>query len=158
MVKKDYYYTLGLSNNASADEIKKAYRKLAMQYHPDRNYGKEEWAHDKFKDINEAFSVLGDPEKRKEYDHFGVIGNSGDIFSSQATRTAFEDLMNDFDGAGLGFDFLDTIFDGNFRGRGLAFHKYRMGFGGPGRSRYETQKGIDFEDLFGQIESPLDRR
>ena len=68
MANKDYYKILGLSNNASQDEIKKAYRKLAMQYHPDRNHGKEEWANEKFKEINEAFSVLGDPEKRRQYD------------------------------------------------------------------------------------------
>ena len=59
----NYYETLGLSNNASISEIKTAYRKLAMKYHPDRNNGNEEWAHDKFKNINEAFSVLGNPEK-----------------------------------------------------------------------------------------------
>jgi len=62
---KDYYRILGVPGNASDGEIKKAYRKLAMQYHPDRNPGKEEWANEKFKEINEAYGVLGDPQKRK---------------------------------------------------------------------------------------------
>ncbi|MBM4448971.1 MAG: J domain-containing protein, partial [Chloroflexi bacterium] len=62
---KDYYQILGVPRNASQDQIKKAYRKLAMQYHPDRNPGKEAWANDKFKEINEAFGVLGDPQKRQ---------------------------------------------------------------------------------------------
>jgi DnaJ-class molecular chaperone len=65
---KDYYGVLGVPRNASDGEIKKAYRKLAMQYHPDRNPGKEEWANEKFKEINEAYGVLGNPQKRKQYD------------------------------------------------------------------------------------------
>ena len=153
MTYKDYYKILGLSNNASTDEIKKAYRKLAMQYHPDRNHGKEEWANDKFKEINEAFSVLGDSKKRRQYDNFEAVGNIGDIFGSQATRTTFEDLMNDFDGAGLGFDFLDNIFDDNFKGRGFTFQTFRRRFNGAGATRFETQGGIDLEDLFEQEQS-----
>ena len=80
MAKKDYYQILGIGRDANERTIKKAYRQLAMQYHPDRNKGKEKWANEKFKDINEAFSVLGDPEKRKQYDCFGMVGNVGDIF------------------------------------------------------------------------------
>jgi len=148
MTYKDYYKILGLSNNASTDEIKKAYRKLAMQCHPDHNRGKEEWASDKFKEINEAFSVLGDPKKRRQYDNIGAVENIGDIFGSQATRTTFEDLMDDFDGAGLGFDFLDNIFGGNFRGTGFAFQRFRRGFDGPRSTIFETQEGISLEDLF----------
>jgi len=153
MAHKDYYKILGLSNNASTDEIKRAYRRLAMQYHPDRNHGKEEWANDKFKEINEAFSVLGDPKKRRQYDHFGAVGNLGDIFGSQATRTTFEDSMNDFGGAGLGFDFLDNIFDDNFKGKGFTFQTFRRRFNGAGATRFETQGGIDLEDLFEQKQS-----
>jgi len=83
---KDYYQILGVPRNSTNDEIKKAYRKLAMQYHPDRNPGKEEWANDKFKEINEAYAILGDPEKRSQYDQFGTVGNIGDIFGSPFTR------------------------------------------------------------------------
>jgi len=79
---KDYYQVLGVPRNASDEEIKKAYRKLAMQYHPDRNLGKEKWANEKFKEINEAYGVLGDPQKRRQYDQFGTVGNVGDIFGS----------------------------------------------------------------------------
>jgi curved DNA-binding protein len=154
MVHKDYYAILGLSNNASADAIKRAYRKLAMQYHPDRNNGREEWANDKFKEINEAFSVLGDPKKRIQYDHFGTVGNIGDIFGSQATRVTFEDLVKDFGEAGLGFDFLDNIFGDSFRGRRFAFQAFKKGFSESGGLRFETKGGINFEDLFEQVRSP----
>ena len=67
---KDYYEILGVPRDASEDQIKKAYRSLAMQYHPDKNPGKEEWANEKFKEINEAFAVLGNPDKRRQYDQF----------------------------------------------------------------------------------------
>jgi DnaJ-class molecular chaperone len=154
MAHKDYYRVLGLSNNASSEDIKKAYRKLAMQYHPDRNGGREEWANDKFKEINEAFSVLGDPNKRLQYDHFGTAGNIGDILVSQATRATFADLVEDFDGAGLGLDFLDSIFDDNFKNREFAFHTFKKRFGGTGGLRCETQGGINFEDLFEQVRGP----
>ena len=119
---KDYYSILGVARNANGEEIKKVYRKLAMQYHPDRNPGKEQWANNKFKEINEAFSVLGDPEKRKQYDQFG---NIGDIFGSTYTRATFEDLMKDFGGVGLGFDFLDNVF-GDFlnKEKGFSFRVF----------------------------------
>ena len=67
MPEKDYYKILGVSQDASKDEIRKAYRKLAKKYHPDRNKGSDT-AQEKFKDISEAYNVLSDPEKRKKYD------------------------------------------------------------------------------------------
>jgi len=70
MAKRDYYETLGLQRGASAQDIKGAYRKLAMQYHPDRNPGDEEAEH-RFKEINEAYEVLKDDQKRAAYDQFG---------------------------------------------------------------------------------------
>jgi molecular chaperone DnaJ len=85
----DYYATLGVDRQASADEIKKAYRKLALQYHPDKNPG-DKRAEERFKEINEAYAVLSDPEKRAHYDRYGTAapggfsgtgsGNFGDIF------------------------------------------------------------------------------
>ena len=74
----DYYEILGVSQSASADEVKKAYRKIAMKYHPDRNQGDKE-AEEKFKDAAEAYEVLGDLEKGKIYDRYGIEGlkNSG---------------------------------------------------------------------------------
>jgi len=153
-MNKDYYQILGISKNATADQIKKAYRKQAMKCHPDRNPGNEKWANEQFKEVNEAFSVLGDPEKRRQYDHFGTVGNIGDIFGSQATRTTFEDLMKDFGGAGLGFGFLDNIFGDILKGRGVSFQRFGRGFGGTGNMSFETQSGVNLEDLFRQAQHP----
>ena len=154
MADKDYYDILGLGHGASTEEIKRAYRKMAMQYHPDRNPGKEEWANGKFKEINEAFSVLCDPEKRRQYDYFGLAGDIGDIFDSQAARTTFEDLMNDFDTAGLGFDFFDDVFGNNFRARSFRFKSFRRGFSRAGDTRFKTRGAIDLDDLFEFPASP----
>ncbi len=156
-MKRDYYEILGASKDADEDTIKKAYRRLAMQYHPDRNPGKEKWANEKFKEINEAFSVLGDPEKRKQYDQFGTMGNIGDIFGSPFTRTTFEDLMGDFGGSGLGFDFLDNIFGSFLRGKGFSSKTFSRGFGGPRGVRFEVPGGVNLEEIFGQAQRPRRR-
>ena len=147
---KDYYQILGVPRGASQAQIKKAYRKLAMQFHPDRNQGKEQWANEKFKGINEAFGVLGDPQKRQQYDQFGTAGNIGDIFGSPFTRTTFEDLMKDFGGSGLGFDFLDNIFGDVLKGRGFSFRTYSRGPRGRGKIRFEAPGGINLEEIFGR--------
>lgn len=76
MAKRDYYEVLGLSKGASADEIKKAYRKLAIQYHPDKNPGDKE-AEEKFKEAAEAYDVLSDPQKKERYDRYGHAGMDG---------------------------------------------------------------------------------
>jgi curved DNA-binding protein len=73
MKNTDYYKILGVAKDASTEEIKKAYRKLALKYHPDRNQGNKE-SEEKFKEANEAYAVLSDPEKRKQYDTFGSTG------------------------------------------------------------------------------------
>ena len=76
--KKDYYELLGINRNAGEEEIKKAYRKLALQHHPDRNPGDKQ-AEEKFKEVSEAYSVLSDPHKRSQYDQFGhaAFGEGG---------------------------------------------------------------------------------
>lgn len=79
MSKKDYYQLLGVSRSANGDEIKKAYRKLAMQYHPDKNPNNKK-AEDKFKEISEAYEVLSDEQKRQTYDQFGHAGAQGNPF------------------------------------------------------------------------------
>lgn len=147
---KDYYRILGVPRNASEQDIKKAYRKLAMQYHPDRNPGKEEQASEKFKEINEAYGVIGDTNKRRQYDQFGTVGNIGDIFGSSQTKTTFEDVIKDFGGAGLGFDFLNDIFGEFLGGKGFSFNKSGRRAGGPGRIRFETSGGINLEEILRQ--------
>jgi curved DNA-binding protein len=144
VMAKDYYQILGVPRNATEEQIKKAYRSLAMQYHPDRNPGKEQWANEKFKEINEAFGVLGDPEKRRQYDRFGTTGNMNDVFNSTATRTTFEDLMKDFGGSGLGLDFLENIFGDVLKNKGFSFRIYNYGGGSPG--------GINLQDLLRQAQ------
>lgn len=74
--KRDYYEVLGVDKNVSADDLKKAYRKLALKYHPDRNPG-DKAAEEKFKEAAEAYDVLRDPAKRDQYDRFGHVGNMG---------------------------------------------------------------------------------
>jgi molecular chaperone DnaJ len=99
-MKRDPYETLGVSRNATDDEIKKAYRKLALAHHPDRNHGKPE-AEEIFKDINQAYEILGDPEKRATFDRFGTtdqIGGFGDFGFSRNFDDIFGDLFSDFFG------------------------------------------------------------
>jgi len=147
---KDYYQVLNLPRNTSDEHIKKAYRKLAMQYHPDRNPGKEKWANERFKEINEAYAILGDPEKRKQYDRFGTVGGDGDIFGSPFTSTIFHDIVKDFGNAGLRFDFLDDIFGDLLKRRGFSFSS--RGSNRPTKMRSESRqgKGTNPNETFGQ--------
>jgi molecular chaperone DnaJ len=124
MPKKDYYTILGVPKSATDEDIKKSYRKLAMQYHPDKNPGKEQWANEKFKEINEAYGVLGNPDKRKQYDQFGTTGDAADVFGSHTTQSTFEDIMQQFNGQGLNTEFLDSVFGDFLRGRGYSFRQY----------------------------------
>lgn len=79
MAKRDYYEVLGLTKGAAADEIKKAYRKIALQFHPDRNPGNKE-AEEKFKEAAEAYDVLSNPDKKAQYDRFGHAPQGGGGF------------------------------------------------------------------------------
>jgi molecular chaperone DnaJ len=129
MAEKDYYKVLGVSKDASPDDIKKAYRKLAIKYHPDKNPGNKS-AEEKFKEISNAYEVLSDPDKRKTYDQQGMEGvkdmgfqgftNNDDIFSH------FSDIFADYSfgmretgperGADLRYNltvpFMDAVFGG----------------------------------------------
>jgi len=109
MPKKDYYQVLGVSRNASQDDIKKAYRKLALQHHPDRNPGNKE-AEEQFKEAAEAYEVLGEPEKRRRYDQYGHEGMRGTDFRP---FTDINDVFSTF-----GDIFGGSIFDEMFGTRG----------------------------------------
>ncbi len=96
----DYYEVLNISREATDEEIKKAYRKLALQYHPDRNPGDHK-AEEKFKEINEAYEVLGDAQKRHHYERFGTAGDAGSMFDfgfQGNFDSVFNDLFSDFFG------------------------------------------------------------
>lgn len=150
---KDYYAILGVPRSATADDIKKAYRKMAMQFHPDKNPGKEQWATEKFKEINEAFGVLGDTTKRKQYDQFGTPGNANDVFSSAQTSTTFEDLMKDFQGSGLRSDFLDKMFGDMMKGKGFSFRVFTTGYE-PQEMNFGRSGAVDLEEVFGTKQKP----
>lgn len=119
MTKKDYYEVLEVSRNASPEEIKKAYRKQALKYHPDKNPGDKQ-SEENFKEAAEAYEVLGDPEKRKRYDQFGHDGLKGaQGFSGFSGGMSMEDIFSHFgDIFGGGFDdAFGSFFGGGSRGR-----------------------------------------
>ena len=115
MAKRDYYEVLSVQKNASKDDIKKAYRKLAIQYHPDKNPGNKA-AEEKFKEATEAYEVLSDDQKKQAYDQFGFAGVEGMGGSTphdfSQTFRGFEDIFGDFSGI------FDTIFGGGAGRRG----------------------------------------
>lgn len=146
---KDYYKILGVDKDATKEEIKKAYRKLALKYHPDKNPGNKQ-AEEKFKEITEANEVLSDPEKRKKYDTLGAnwkqyenagSGGMNDFYRQYASGSGgsgfhFEgDLGNLFGGMGGGFsDFFESFFGGR-----------SARTGGAGRAYNQAAKGADYD-------------
>ena len=99
--KRDYYEVLGIEKGASEDEIKKAFRKMALKYHPDRNQGDKE-AEEKFKEVNEAYSVLSDPELKKKYDMFGHAGVDPNAQAGPGAGQWAGGFGGGFDGVDLG--------------------------------------------------------
>ncbi|OGH16619.1 MAG: hypothetical protein A3C30_04285 [Candidatus Levybacteria bacterium RIFCSPHIGHO2_02_FULL_40_18] len=139
MTEKDYYQILGVSKSAKPDEIKKAYRKLALQYHPDRNKTKE--AEEKFKEINHAYEILSDLSKRQQYDQFGPSAFAGGPFGSAKAR------QGPFGG---GF--------GGFRQQGPFTYTYSTGGGAQGFDFGGFTDPFEiFEQFFGGA-SPFGRR
>ena len=139
MAGKDYYATLGVNRNASAKEIKQAYRKLARKYHPDVNPGDKD-AEARFKEINAGHEVLSDPEKRKKYDQYGENWEQAEQFASARARGAGtgrrsgSGAFGGFGGFGGGVDVdLDDLLGGIFSG------------GGNSRSRRTPRRGQDIE-------------
>ena len=127
--KRDYYEVLGVEKTASAEEIKKAYRKKAIQYHPDKNPGDKE-AEEKFKEAAEAYEVLSDPQKRQRYDQFGMAGMQG---------------AGGFSGGGMSMEDIFSHFGDIFEGAGFDLGDIgEMFMGGRGRSRgSRVQRGSD---------------
>ncbi|MFZ9241325.1 MAG: DnaJ domain-containing protein, partial [Chitinophagaceae bacterium] len=115
MAKRDYYEVLGVAKSASADEIKKAYRKVAMQFHPDRNPG-DKVAEEKFKEAAEAYEVLSDQEKKAQYDRFGHAGlnNRGGFGGGQGMN--MEDIFSNFGDIFGDGDVFGSFFGGGGRG------------------------------------------
>src|SRR3989344_3173642 len=124
MADKDYYKTLGINKNATKDEIKKAFKKLALIYHPDRapEEKKKEYE-EKFKEINEAASVLGDDKKRQQYDQFGSSAFQGGTGGFEGFD--YSDIMSQFRSGNFG-DF-DDVFDHLFGGGGRKTCRGRKG-------------------------------
>jgi DnaJ-class molecular chaperone len=168
MAKRDYYDVLGVSKNATADEIKKAHRKLVRQYHPDVNKNNKQ-AEEKFKEVQEAYDVLSDPTKRANYDQFGhagvgaggAPGAGGDPFDAfrraQAGRGGARHewrsspgvTVEDFDASDFGNGQFADIFEQLFGRGGAAGAGAGMGGAGRGagrtRQRAEPQRGADAE-------------
>ena len=144
---QNYYETLGIPKTATEAEIKKAYRKLAMQYHPDRNQG-DKTAEEKFKQINEAYAVLSDTPKRQQYDTYGDQRfhqqySSEDIFRGTDFGSIFEEM-----GLGGRSNFFSSIF-----GAGAAGARQGGGFGGPQRGQdVEYPLSIGFMEAYSGVE------
>ena len=129
MAKRDYYEVLGVDKSASADDIKKAYRKLAVKYHPDKNPG-DKAAEEKFKEAAEAYSVLSDADKKARYDQFGHSGVEG----------AGPDFSGGFGNLN---DILNDLFGGAFGGGFGGFSGFGGGFGGGQRQQQRVYRGRD---------------
>ena len=148
MAETDYYQSLGVTREATADEIKKAYRKLAMKHHPDKAKGDKKQSEEKFKQISEAYAVLSNPDKKKEFDEFG----------SQAFRQKFsqEDIFRGFDFGDIFSDpRSESIFSRIFGGQGGGRPRARsrsFHFGGP-EAHYEPIPPPKGQDL--QVEMPI---
>jgi DnaJ family protein B protein 6 len=123
--KVNYYEVLGVTEQASDEEIRKAYRKLAVKWHPDKNKENHQEAEEKFKGISEAYSVLSDIEKKREYDSFRKYGGSQDFTFSGSSRDPY-DIFSKFFGGRSPFDDEDD----DFFGGSSIFKNFKKGFGG----------------------------
>lgn len=164
MKSKDHYATLGVQKNATQEDIKKAYRKLAKKYHPDANQGNTQ-AEEKFKEISEAYSVIGDEKRRKEYDNSGNEFNFGGGSGSRSRSRSGSGSGSGYSGGSgaygfgggsgfknSGYDFNtgngmgnDDLFDMLFRGKGFDFENMNKSSGASRSSANTQSKGTDVE-------------
>ena len=139
--KRDYYEVLGVAKTATADEIKSAYRKLAMKYHPDRNPG-DKAAEEKFKEAAEAYDVLHDPDKRQRYDQFG--------------HQAFANGQGGYGAGGMSMDDIFSAFGDLFGGRGGGFGGFEEFFGGGRQRRPDPNAPQRGDDLTYRLDIEFD--
>jgi molecular chaperone DnaJ len=147
MAQKDYYQILGVSEKAGDDEIKKAYRRLAKKYHPDRNPDNK-MAEEKFKEVSEAHDVLGNTQKRKQYDQLRRMGPAG--FTGSQGFQGFQDIFSGRRGKKTGFSFEDL---GGFGDLGDLFSSIFDAGETSRRQRWGQQRGTD---LYTEVEIPFD--
>ncbi len=143
MAKRDFYKVLGVERTASQDEIKKAYRKLALQYHPDRNAGNKE-AEEKFKEAAESYEALSDPEKRRRYDQFGHDGMKGTDFRPFTDANDIFSTFSDIFGG--------SVFEGAFGGQSR--QRRRTGGGTPG-SDLKIHLKLTLEEIATGVEKKI---
>ncbi|MCC7211033.1 MAG: molecular chaperone DnaJ [Candidatus Brocadia sp.] len=141
-MEEDFYKILGVDKNASGEEIKKAYRKIALKYHPDRNPGNKE-AEQIFKKAAEAYGVLGDPDKKKKYDQFGIDGLKGTGAPGYST---FEDIFDAFGDIFGGGSIFEDFFGGG-RARGKAARK---------GASLKCDIEVDFKDVAAGVEKKIE--
>lgn len=141
---KDFYATLGVSKDVADADLKKAYRKLARQYHPDSNPG-DAAAEARFKEISEAYSVLSDAEMRAEYDQIRAMGSGARFSAGGRGSGGFEDIFSGFRTTRGGANDFDDLLNGMFGGGGGGFGRGRAGFGGPTKGAdYTASTTLDF--------------
>ncbi|MER3630795.1 MAG: molecular chaperone DnaJ, partial [Blastocatellia bacterium] len=146
MARKDYYQILGVKKDAKADEIKKAYRRLARKFHPDVNPS-DKASEERFREVQEAYDILSDEKKRKVFDRFGYYSDNLDADSPFSTGAGA--------GAGTGFDFSGFDFTGNASSSGASFRDIFADLFGGGAARTATEPSRPMPKRGADIEIPL---
>jgi molecular chaperone DnaJ len=149
MAKRDFYEVLGVSRSATQDEIKKAYRQMALKYHPDRNAG-DKTAEEKFKEAAEAYEVLSDPEKRQRYDQFGHEGLRGTNYHDFHDINDIFNTFGDIFSGGFGGSIFDEVFGGGQRSRRRSSAQH-----GQQGSDLRVRLTLTLEEIAGGVEKKI---